>query len=355
MYRVALFSLILCASSIDAATISHERLDDGTELILITGDIKSGDEATFKQLAIQYDKALVGLSSNGGALIPALDIGTALHLRGFDTAVIAGNQCASACALIWAGGTNRYLVKGGRVGFHASYIDAAGGVVETGLGNALVGRYLTQLGFSERAIIFATATHPNSIAWIGEEKDAELSGFSFNFRIPSDDNVKQTPVAMVAEPKAAGPYKVVQGWSLYRYSDNCLGIAVYKLGNLAVRYDAKPHTTTVAFSYPDGTSLSEGDEKTIAMYLVKQDGSLDSGWKSLKFTTRIIGNKPLLTSPKLLDPAFSDLHSAKTVGFFYNDKLILSFDLKGLGAALDEIKQCSMQVNNLNPRDVFAN
>ena len=101
---ILLLAFAFRASGAEAATIWHDRMEGGTELIVIEGDIQSGDEQRFRKLAGQYDKALVGLSSNGGALMPALEIGKAIHLQGFDTAVLANNQCASACALIWIAG-----------------------------------------------------------------------------------------------------------------------------------------------------------------------------------------------------------------------------------------------------------
>jgi hypothetical protein len=354
MHRSVFVILIFFSSSGNAARIWHQTLGNGTELIAINGAIESGDEAAFKKLAIQYDKALVGLSSNGGALQPALEIGMALHLRGYSTAVAAGDQCASACALIWAGGVNRYLVKGGRVGFHASYTDEGGKVVETGLGNALVGRYLTQLGLPEQAIIFATAAHPESIAWLDKQEDAATSGFPFEYSTPSAR--EQGPA--VANAAVAGtnePYTNVRGWSIYRNSDNCLAMRNYERGLLVVRYDAKPQLTTISFSYPEGTSLKDGDEKPVRMYFLRQNGSLDSGWATAQFKVQIIGSEATLSSPGLQNPALSDIRSAKTVGFFYNDKVIRAFNLTGNAEALDEVKRCSMQVNNLNPKDVFAN
>lgn len=246
MLRLALFLVLaLCATIAQAATISHQRLDkSGYELIIIAGKIQSGDEAAFSKLAIQFDKAVVGLSSNGGALLPALEIGTALHIRGFETAVAAGDQCASACALIWAGGVTRYLLKGGRVGFHASYVDEGGKAVETGLGNALVGRYLTQIGLSERAVVFATASHPDSIAWLAQEGDAAISGFAFNYSAPEERPksrsaaAKAIPPLIDPNPATFDPGEVayLAGWELWaaKYYDQ----AITQLRSMASRYPA---------------------------------------------------------------------------------------------------------------------
>ena len=250
MLRVDLLVLAFCATSAQAATISHQRLDNsGYELIIITGKIQSGDEAAFSKLAIQFDKAVVGLSSNGGALLPALEIGTALHIRGFETAVVAGDQCASACALIWAGGVTRYLFKGGRVGFHASYVDEGGKPVETGLGNALVGRYLTQIGLSERAVVFATASHPDSIAWLAEERDAASSGFAFNFSVPENSG-KSQPAAGATTPAIVDPHPSAsdQGEAAY--------IAAFELW-IAKKYDAAIlHLRAMTLAYPGHRRVS---------------------------------------------------------------------------------------------------
>lgn len=348
--------MALGASGATAANITHQRLKDGLELIVVVGDIKSGDELEFRRLAIQFDKAVVGFSSNGGALLPALEIGTALHLRGFDTAVIAGDQCASACALIWAAGVNRYLVKGARVGFHASYVEDGGKAIETGLGNALVGRYLTQLGLSEKAVVFATASHPDSIAWLTQESDALSSGISFNFSIPVEGGSTQSPVARAVAPKLNGPYTSIGRWSIYRNTESCTAVGRYKDNSFfSVRYYAKTHGTVIGFSYPDGTSLNEGDERAVAIYLVSADGTLDDGWKAAKFTVQVFEGIRILSSFRLDDPALSDLRSAKQIGFFYNDKIVSAFNLDGLRDAIGEVSKCSLRVNNINPKDVFAN
>lgn len=161
-----------------AATITHEDLGDGVQIIAIEGDIKSGDEETFRRLAVQYSTAIVALDSQGGLLVPSLEIGRMIHLREFNTIVIDGDQCASACALIWIAGAKRYLMPQGSVGFHASYLDLGGKQVESGVANALIGRYMTQLELPERAVIYATSAPPSTIRWLTPDGRAN-AGISF--------------------------------------------------------------------------------------------------------------------------------------------------------------------------------
>jgi hypothetical protein len=85
---------------VGAATIDHAPFGEGIEFIGIQGPIVAGDDEKFSRLAVQYKKAVVAFDSDGGQLLPALEIGKEIHLRGYSTAVGDGKSCASACALI---------------------------------------------------------------------------------------------------------------------------------------------------------------------------------------------------------------------------------------------------------------
>lgn len=160
------------------ADFLNETLDDGTEAIIMVGEIVKGDEDTFRDLSIRFPNALVVLESPGGALVPALEIGRLIRLRGYTTVVLAGDTCVSACALVWLAGSERIMAEGADVGFHASYFDDAGKKVESGLANALVGHYLSQLNLSQRAVVFATMAPPDDIAWLSAA-GPQMSGIGF--------------------------------------------------------------------------------------------------------------------------------------------------------------------------------
>ncbi|MDX8517195.1 hypothetical protein [Mesorhizobium dulcispinae] len=115
-------------------------------MITITGVIEPQDDLQFNQVAATTGQAIVVLNSEGGAVLPALEIGRSIRLRGFSTAVASDTLCASACALAWLAGTPRLAGQTANIGFHASYIVKDGTPSETGVGNALIGAYLNQLG-----------------------------------------------------------------------------------------------------------------------------------------------------------------------------------------------------------------
>jgi hypothetical protein len=53
---------------------------------------------------------------------------------------------------------------GARIGFHAAYNASSG--QETGVGNALVGAYLTRIGLPYSAVIYITQAAPDSMTWL---------------------------------------------------------------------------------------------------------------------------------------------------------------------------------------------
>lgn len=156
----------LAAGPASAADIKVVRDGDGPAAITVEGTIDQGDDRRFADLALGVDNAVVVFESPGGNLVSGLEIGRAIRLKRFVTWVPDNTNCASACALAWLGGTRRLMADTARVGFHAAYDESSGQKVPTGVGNALVGAYLMQLGVTERGIVFFTEAPPTGIQWL---------------------------------------------------------------------------------------------------------------------------------------------------------------------------------------------
>ena len=135
-------------------------------LIFVAGEIIAGDDEGFKSAVASVGRGLVVFESPGGSLIAGLEIGREIRRRGFDTGVAPEEVCASACALAWLGGQQRYMDPFALVGFHAAYEGEGDTVRESGVANALVGAYFIELGFSTDAIVFATSAHPEEMSWL---------------------------------------------------------------------------------------------------------------------------------------------------------------------------------------------
>jgi hypothetical protein len=137
---------------------------DGVAIVLVQGAFTAGDASEFQNKTGPLSKAVVLFESDGGSVVAGIQIGEIIRLKNFVTLVPNETRCASACAIAWLGGARRFMGPGARIGFHAAY-DASSGQ-ETGVGNALVGAYLTRIGLPYSAVIYITQAAPNSMTWL---------------------------------------------------------------------------------------------------------------------------------------------------------------------------------------------
>ena len=161
-----------------AAEITVSREGDGPPQVTIAGEIETGDAVSFDAAVKDLPPALVTLSGPGGKLIDALSIGEAIRARGDTTTVGSDSHCTSACALIWIAGAERSWQDGGAIGFHAASAREGGVVRATASGNAIVGAYLTRLGYPLTVVVMATEAEHTSMTYLTPER-AERDGLSY--------------------------------------------------------------------------------------------------------------------------------------------------------------------------------
>ena len=142
------------SGTIGAATASwlRERLDDSH---LAAGDV-------------------VLLSSPGGNVDQALIMGEMIRTRGLATAIgtvdasgrITRSYCASACVLVYAGGTPRYGVAGSLLGVHRFVASLPGGdpVADAQRITGTILRYMTRMGVSSGVVEAMSAT--KEVRWL---------------------------------------------------------------------------------------------------------------------------------------------------------------------------------------------
>jgi hypothetical protein len=168
-------------------------------LVLVKGKMVAGDIDTFRTKTAGVQNALVIFHSDGGHLIAGIEIGKMIRLKNYFTAVPSGSRCASACAIAWLGGTRRFLDGNAKIGFHAAFVVRSGQASETGVGNALLGSYLGQLGLPEAAIVYITKAAPNSMTWL-DVKEANQRGI--HVAKLGDKSRNETTASAPAKPQA---------------------------------------------------------------------------------------------------------------------------------------------------------
>jgi hypothetical protein len=150
----------------------------------IFGDIEWKDEEKFAAEINRYNtdtlkKAIVYLNSPGGNIHAAMAIGRIIRSNGWTTSTIPQGKaqdamCVSACAAIWVAGKTLYAYANTPIGFHAAYylnkVSNGKRTTETpeitAVGNALVGAYYNELGYSTDAIIAMTQADPKGMVWV---------------------------------------------------------------------------------------------------------------------------------------------------------------------------------------------
>jgi len=168
--------------------------EGSTTSIVIFGRIAPETEGAFTTAVAANRGARVVLNSGGGSLTPALNIGRFIRENNLQTYVPDGAGCFSACSLIWLAGTERHIGQAARIGFHAAYIARQGGPGQvSSSGNAVIGAYLSRLGYNDGAIRLFTAAPPNQIVVV-KPSQFEQNGVS----------VRQT-AARLPLPPSDGP------------------------------------------------------------------------------------------------------------------------------------------------------
>jgi hypothetical protein len=350
-----LLGLAVAAQPLQAASaeIKHEK-DTKGEFISIMGDIEEGDLAKFRRLAVTYDEAVVFLASNGGLVGEAIEIGKIIRIKGYNTFVAYDEPCNSACALVWLAGRSRYLEEGGKVGFHATYVEANGRKRETGVGNAIVGSYLTQLNLSESAVAFATSAGPDHLNELTVENAASV-GIPLEVIAAKKQRAKAAS-GTPAKDSGTHLYRRVGNWTVA--VDDTLGGGCFVLaefGDVALRVGADLSQTPMtgyAIIFGKGwASIEKRAEYPIEIrfgdarpYKLKASGTEIGGVKGVGFTFDKSG---------ILD----QMSSAPDMRVSYRDNEVVHANLEGASEALDAMRDCQAAQpapQSKAPRDPFA-
>lgn len=358
------FALLLTMTHVDhahAAKITFEKHSE-IDFIAIEGEIEQSDVSRFQDIAIKSSNAVVILNSPGGYLSPALEIGKIIQVKGFRTYVPAGVICTSSCALIWVAGSPRILSTTSRIGFHASYQDDNGAPKETGLGNAIVGRYLTLLNLPEKAVVFATRASPETIQWLDTSKSAE-AGISFETidleDIESSERADASPEKIaptiasseqVAPIVAKADFLWVEGtWSVTNTTDRhgCYATNSFALedglennSQLMVSKDRHESEGFVAISNEKFRSIVDAKKYSIEL-VFRTNKKIDTGWGKMDFHGMVTkeGTKALFAffQWKELERDMIEEHE---VYFLMDGEVIDRYLLTGSAKAFNELNKC---------------
>lgn len=141
------------------------------------GDIPADANRTFFRTLGDRMGGTLYLDSFGGNLEAAIAIGYEVRRRGITTYVKREAGCLSACAIIWAGGRERYDVSGINLAFHRPWMIENGVRVDADAGQLRY--YYVDMGFNSAAIE-RLLWRSDSLYWLNAEK-AKALGIDAHF------------------------------------------------------------------------------------------------------------------------------------------------------------------------------
>jgi hypothetical protein len=167
MLKKLLLASVVLATTIpaDAATFSY-RTSAEFVFVKINGEILPGDDKMFADYTAKLPSGhtvVIELDSLGGSGA-ALNIGWHVYEREWDTVVFSNEVCASACALIWLAGSERWVGKHANIGFHAFYDPQTR--QPSAAANAVAGAYLRDLGYGIDAIVEILNLPADKAVWL---------------------------------------------------------------------------------------------------------------------------------------------------------------------------------------------
>lgn len=135
-----------------------------------------------------------------------LTIAAEIRSMGYTTIVLSDQECYSACALIWVAGVKRMMGETASIGIHAAWRNEAmhdGSTIatESGVANADIGSFLTNVGLSREAIRYFTTAGPQDVLPITPEIAQRLD---IDTAVITDDGVvpaseRPTPTLLVIQ------------------------------------------------------------------------------------------------------------------------------------------------------------
>jgi hypothetical protein len=163
--------MLTVGSAASAATFATAVATNGKLIISLEGEIVEGDADSFNQVVQRADNGgreimLVRLDSPGGRISEAADMAKTIRFKKMATAVSGTSKCASACFILFAAGTVKYVNSGASVGVHGASDEAGNETVRSNAATISMARLVKDLGVPPGIIGQMVVTPPDRMVWL---------------------------------------------------------------------------------------------------------------------------------------------------------------------------------------------
>jgi len=168
---VVLALLGLFGSDACAATFSHFTTKERREVIVLTGEITTGDTERFVSIVKETNDASrevsgLRLDSPGGDLAEAARLADAVRYSRIATVIVSKATCASACFIVFAAGNQKYVGYGAQVGVHGASTSGGQDTDDSKAATIAMAKMVKELGVPPAIIGQMVVTPPDQIVWL---------------------------------------------------------------------------------------------------------------------------------------------------------------------------------------------
>lgn len=151
--------------------------DGGGPALSMSGEILPGDTEQALPWLIRLSAGNIAprlfLNSPGGNVLEALMLANLIHKGGMPVFVQAGDMCASACFLLFAGSPSRHASPAAMIGVHSASIDGDEDDSSLSMDTALA-REARAFGVPPDVIGKMVTTEPSDMAWLTADELHEM-------------------------------------------------------------------------------------------------------------------------------------------------------------------------------------
>jgi hypothetical protein len=213
---LAVIGTIFVCSAARALTFTSFASSDATMVLVLSGDIAEGDSDAFEKLIKSINDegrlvSVVQLNSPGGSLAESVKLVDVVRRARLATAVTEGSICTSACFLIFAAGTDKYVSYSAQIGVHVAYDQSGQETIQSSAATLSMARLLKELGVPASIIGKMVVTGPQEIVWL-TPGELSLMGATMT-RKRAQQSVERRIVSQLpgSEPAPLEPLPLVTG------------------------------------------------------------------------------------------------------------------------------------------------
>ncbi|SMC92360.1 PAN domain-containing protein [Fulvimarina manganoxydans] len=222
--------VVLFVTRAEAITVSPIAMDDGNTFLILKGAFEINDDpAALVQAVASTGAKVVTFDSPGGNVVASMKFGNTIRLLGLSSVQIRAAECASACALAFLGGVERYA-ESGSIGVHrssfASYqgVDAGQAVADIQHGISAIMAYISAMGADIRLLQLSLTIDSSDMRYLTSQEMADYRVTTNSERPTSDalaygGDIAGSPSAPAAREDPQSSFDQIDRIALYEGLD----------------------------------------------------------------------------------------------------------------------------------------